>query len=508
MSGKRIKQVIGMLFLILMATFGYIFASFSPAQAEWHVNPPTVPNFPVDLQGRAVYESSPMLADVNGDGLLDIVIGGADQDSCRGRLYAVSASGNVLWDIQTRAPINSTPAVHDIDDDGVIEVVVGMGTQESRHCSNGGLLAVSGTSGQVEWIFDTQDWLGHVQDGYTDPVFSSPSFADFDGDGKKEVVFGAWDQCIYMLDSQGNPIWPDLTGIPGQVHCGGHGFYNEDTIWSSPAVVDLDQDGKLEIVIGADITAGNRNGDPSGGYLYVFDDCGNVLARQWLDQAIYSSPAIGDLDGDGELEIVIGTGGWFSGKGYYVSVWNYRPGSLVTDSLVQKYCWSTCGVVFSSPSLADLNKNGSLDVIAISNIGDGPWIGGADYGSKVYAWDGVTGEKLFETMICDTFGNAFNVHASPTIADIDGDDYFEILYSHAWEVGVLNHDGTHYTDYSSHSVNNPACARTTPPTTNMTFWATWSVFGTPAIGDLDNDSNLEVYIGGGASCPNSGKLYG
>ncbi len=492
----RIWRSVGLLALCGLL-LGLTFPEGDLVKAEWNVNPQFTPGFPVHLAGASIYESSPTLVDLNGDGQLDIVVGGVGQNACRGRLYAVSGSGQVLWDIQTRAPINSTPAVDDIDLDGVLEVVVGMGTNSSKNCAHGGVLAVDGLSGTKEWAFDTQDWLNHTQNGYLDPVFSSPTIADFDNDGDKEITFGSWDQCVYLIDHNGMPLWPDLTGIEGQRHCGGHGFYNEDTIWSSPAVGDLNGDGVLEIIIGADISTGNRNGDPPGGYLYVLDIEGNVLAREWFNQTIYSSPAVGDLDDDGVLEIVVGTGGWLEGAGYYVTAWNFVGCNDPRSALVEKYHWSTNGRAFGSPALADLNGNGGLDVITIANVGDGPWTGGCDNGSQVWAWDGKTGENLFKTMACDTFGNAFNVHASPSVADIDGDGFLEILYSHAWEVSILNHDGTYYTDYSSHSVNNYACAQTTPPTTNLTFWANWNVFGTPAVGDLNGDGNLDVVIGGG-----------
>ncbi len=483
-------------------------------QAAWNINPPSVAGFPAALGNGGVYsEASLTLADANGDGQLEIFVGKPDESNpnCRGRLYAVNAVGTVLWNIQTRAPIHSTPAVADIDNDGVPEVVVGLGSVQSENCANGGVLAVNAQTGAQKWIFDTQDWLNHAPNGFTDPVFSSPTIADLDHDGDQEIVFGAWDQCIYMLNGAGIPLWPELNAISGQHHCGMHGFYNEDVIWSSPAVADLNGDGILEIITGADITAGNRYGDPSGGYLYVLDINGAQLARRWFDQRLYSSPAVGDIDADGKLEIVIGTGTHLANKGYYTTAWNFVPGAPVTSALAQKYYWATSGRVFTSPALADLNKNGGLDVVIISNVGDGAETGGQDLGSKVFAWDGKTGAKLFETMVCDWLGNAFITHSSPVVADITGDGNFEILFSHAWEIAVLNRNGTYYTDYSSVGPNKPACARTVAPTTQLTFYAANSVYGTPAVGDLNGDGGLEVVASGGQNYagpnPDGGAIY-
>ncbi len=82
--------------------------------------PPAASGFPVTLPGgAAIYQGSPTLADVTGDGKLTTFVGGSDAgNACLGRLYAVGPTGTVLWDIQTRAPIDSTPAVADIDGDG------------------------------------------------------------------------------------------------------------------------------------------------------------------------------------------------------------------------------------------------------------------------------------------------------------------------------------------------------------------------------------------------------
>ena len=51
----------------------------------------------------------------------------------------------------------------------------------------------------------------------------------------------------------------------------------------------------------ADITGGGRLPDgtrtQNGGFIYVFDKDGNVLVRRFVDEAVFSSPAVADLDG-------------------------------------------------------------------------------------------------------------------------------------------------------------------------------------------------------------------
>ena len=482
------------------------------SRASWNNPPPAQPGFPQTLNGANFTESSPILADLDGDvSTLEIVIAGRDRTgttpNCQGRVYAYRPNGTKYWETVVRAPVNSAPAVADLDGDGAPEVVVSMGGYASGQCWHGGVTALDGRDGSIRWTFDTQDWMNHNPDGWLDGVYSSPAVGDVNNDGQIEIVFGAWDQCIYLLrGSDGTPIWPELNAVQGQHHCGQHGFYNEDTIWSSAALADLDNDGMLEIVIGADITAGNQNGDPTGGYVYVLRYDGVVLAREWLDQAIYSSPAIGEIDKDGQYEIVIGSGTYLAATGYYVKVFNYNPAAAkVTDRLVQKWSLTTSGRVFTSPALADLNGDTYLDIIAIANIGDGPENGGADNGSKVFAWSGQSGAKLFETMPCDfntgnPYRNYYVTHSSPVVAEVGRsvDTGLKILFAHSSEVAVLNADGTYYTDAGCSSSE----------TTNITYWNWGPTFGSPAVGDIDSDGKVEVVIGASAQGnPTVGALY-
>ena len=67
------------------------------------------------VPGAWFVHSSPVIADVDGVGGNDIVVGGLD-----GRLYAWDAAGNPLrgWPAQATAAVASSPAVGDLDGDG------------------------------------------------------------------------------------------------------------------------------------------------------------------------------------------------------------------------------------------------------------------------------------------------------------------------------------------------------------------------------------------------------
>ncbi len=481
---------------------GKVEASPRAAPEWWQSLPPEQPGFPVVLSGASlIYASSPTLADLDSNGTLEVILGGRDlvngQPGNGGVVYAYRDNGTLLWERHVRAPVNSTPTVSDLTGDGHPDVIVSMGGVTDRPQRwHGGVIALNGLTGQELWTFNTQDWLDHVHDGWRDGVISTPAVADMNGDGFPEITFGAWDQCLYLLDRNGQPLWGNLPGILGEVYCGGHGFYNEDVFWSSPALADVTGDGRLEIITGADISPGNVWGDPGGGYLYIINVDGQTLAREWMDQVIYSSPAVADLDNDGQSEFVVGTGTYWPDKGYYVSAFDYQPSAAsVRDRLVLKWRKATVGWVYPSPAVADLDNDGWLDVVITV-----PTTKSALADTFIYAWRGRDGSLLFQQLLCDFTGRSNHSLASPVVADIDGDSRPEILVSHAWEVAILNHDGSHYTDYS-----NPqwpgvpveeACRRTTPPTTNLTYWTEYLTAASPAVGDLDGNGEVEIVIGG------------
>jgi hypothetical protein len=486
-----------------------------PVGIEWYQSqPPAQPGFPVAVSGAYFsWGSSPTLVDLDGNGKLEIVVAGRDLSGGSpgngGMVYVYRYDGTLFWQAHVRAPINSTPTTADITGDGHPDVVVSMGGFVETPHWDGGVIALNGLTGQELWTFNTQDWLNHNPDGWRDGVFSTPAIGDINDDGQPEITFGAWDQCIYLLDRFGQPLWGNLPGLlPGQIRCGGHGFYNEDTVWSSPALADVTGDGRLEIIVGADISPGNVWGDPGGGYLYILDADGNTLAREWMDQVIVSSPAAADLDNDGAWEFVVGTGSSYASRGYYVSAFDYNPYlSDPVDRLVLRWRQPTQGRVFPSPAVADLNKDGWLDVVITAPTGD--W---GENGTFIHAWRGRDGAVLFQRRACDMWGNSGNTLSSPTVADVDGDGWPEILFSHQWEVSILNHDGTYYTDYSSPQYtdgpNHPGCVRNHQPTTDLSYWAQWTVYASPAVGDLDGDGDAEVVIPGhNPANPNQGMIF-
>ena len=136
-----------------------------------------------------------------------------------------------------------------------------------------------------------------------------PVTADVDGDSCKEILYTANDGLVhcFSLDGTEHGSWPfDLNSNSSVI-----------TYASRPAAVDVNGDGKLEVIFATYTPVGQNS---VRGKLYVLDYTGKKLAEVTLppmfytnaDPAIYANgsqttPVVADIDNDGKLEIVVAT---------------------------------------------------------------------------------------------------------------------------------------------------------------------------------------------------------
>jgi hypothetical protein len=348
--------------------------------------------------------SSPTIADVNGDGRNDIVIGHQN-----GLLHVINAAnGRDLagWPQQTGTAIDSTPAVGDLNNNGHKEIVVGLGSTWV-HNQQGGV-AIYNANGSLHCVYRTQDyfniWTNNPHpDGYADGVYSSPAIGDINGDGYPDVVFGAFDLHIHAIDRNCNQIMSDTT---------------EDTVWSSPALYDVNGDGRADILIGGDQSAGGAINWAGGEFRLIewtpgstpaCSHCREVWKHQ-IHDTIYSSPAVGDIDGDGRPEVIVGGGSFYNQQdGRDVWAWHVDDGSSLPG-------WpaATSGSTMPAPALGDLNGNGIPEVVASSADG---WV-------RAYKANGTI---LWATHLWHfTPNQGGGPTASPIIADLNGDGHNDV----------------------------------------------------------------------------------
>lgn len=350
--------------LVAVFTVALLVASallFSPrARAQT----PTLPRVWVrDLPGATVRESSPLLTDVDADGGLDLVFGAHD-----GKLWALrGGDGSTVdhWPQPTSNQINSSPSAADVDGDGRPELFVGSGTDSE---STGALYSFA-TDGRLRFRLPLAD--NDFPRGA--PVHSSPAIGDINRDGVLDAVVGALGV---------RSLWA-TRAVDGVVPSGRDLFYWDDTIFSSPAIADVNGDGIDDVVIGGDSSPGPPV-DWRGGMVRAVSGTGQSLWEFRTNDIVRSSPAIGDLDGDGKLEVVVGGGDfWHGSDGNAVFALDAATGAL-------KWRRDLDGITNASPALADLDGDGDLDVA----MGTFNSVARGLSGGSVYALDGRDGRDL------------------------------------------------------------------------------------------------------------------
>jgi putative cell wall-binding protein len=332
------------------------------------VRPATAAELPVvwerALGGAAVRESSPALVDLDGSGTLDVLVGSRGD----GRLYAFDGRGGgdvAGWPQATSNPINSSPAVADVTGDGRPEVFVGSGVDGER---TGALYSLADEGGTR--------WRGTLTDPdfpQGAPVRSSPALGDIDGDGRIEATAGSLGV---------RSLW-SFHGVDGVAIGGRELFYWDDTIFSSAALADVDGDGRVEAIVGGDSSPGAPI-DHRGGMVRAIGGDGRQRWEFLTDDIIRSSPAVGDIDGDGKDEVVFGVGDFWHGRDA-IAV-------FALDAATGRLKWrrETDGVTNSSPALADIDGDGRLDV-AVGTFDSGAL---GKRGGSVYALRGTDGSDL------------------------------------------------------------------------------------------------------------------
>ena len=249
-------------------------------------------------------ESAPTLADVNGDGLLDLIIGSKVAPS-GGESGTVTWFANVgtvsqpafreMGVLPLRGDYNYAPAVVDLDGDGKMDIVVGTWRdrlQWYRHV---------GTVTAPSWeMADTA--LVTITRGTN----STPSFGDIDGDGLADLVIGEASGTINLYLNRGTKTTPRFALVSDEFQ------HIKVGRRSAPTLVDMDGDGKLDMLIG--------NGD---GLIQLWRNTtvgGEVRFERDPTFVVQSHanavPAVGNLHGPGSLDLLVGTssGGirWFA----------------------------------------------------------------------------------------------------------------------------------------------------------------------------------------------------
>ncbi|MFH1883995.1 MAG: S8 family serine peptidase [Planctomycetota bacterium] len=263
---------------------------------------------------------SPILADLDGDGDSEIIVALDKESRESDGLYAIQGDGTFLW--QRRYTSKGPMSVADFDGDGDVEIAL---------CGYG-----PGISRVYTFILDHQGqqikrWRGGSTKG--------TAIVDLDADGEFELVFCTEDS-VMAVHIDGSTVWEAQVGE----------MLGEDGALS---VGDLDNDGFSEVYVSSYVEADGF----AFSLVHAFDHQGKELSeagfpKTLMGNASSSPPLIGDIDGDGQKELVV------SATGAPIMAWesdgSVTPGfpmlGLSTD-------------FYSSPVLEDLDKDGDIEMM-------------------------------------------------------------------------------------------------------------------------------------------------
>jgi hypothetical protein len=423
-----------------------------------------VEGYPRNLGGSG--EASPTFADLDGDGAEELVVGLAD-----GSIHAFRHDGGEAagWPVR----VKRRWALDETNPNNVL------GSCAFRQ-DKSGCLATTGV----------------VDPDVRQTMMMPPAIGDIDNDGNLEVAVGTWDGWVTVFEHDGTlkEGWPQSVDfsffVPDKYHVIEPGFF------AAMVLADLDGEEGLEIIGAAmdqHIYVWHQNGEPMAPYPVRVSSDPDQGAR------IVCTPAVGDIDGDGLMEIAVGTSEIFGAGGNANEARAYVL-DAETGAIAHGWPQSLYGLtvdvlpivgrgIVTNPILADLDYDGTLEISFDTTSTQG-WI---------FDHDGA----IYRKMDNKTFGEASDSADTPAyilmnngaMGHIDpegGIDFvkgtagfdFALAFAGGGERGYFDHQ------LSGWDTDTGKMMRGFPRVHDD-----WQFFNTPTIVDINNDHDPEVLIG-------------
>ncbi|MEC9208982.1 MAG: LamG-like jellyroll fold domain-containing protein [Bacteroidota bacterium] len=396
--------------------------------------------------------SSPRSTDLNGDGVMDVVIGGGTDSvfSDNGIMAYNGVDGSLLWKRSSRDEVFGSAIFQDITSDGINDVIiVGRSAQ---------LLAIDGTNGTLLW-----DYFPYSTNPADSGLFNfyNPQFIhDIDGDTYPDILVAnggdhtapAWQSnrppghLMVVSALTGNLIIKAVVPDSSEIYC-------------SPIVADIQNTGNKWVLYGT-------GGENFGGNFYAVllsdlllgNITGSIILASDLNKGFIAPAAIHKTD-YGTYDIIIQS---FDGLVTKIAgqtfspIWTYqKPG---TESSAE-------------PVIGNFTGDLTPDVLLVLFKGTAPSYN--DYYQVML--DGNDGTVSF----LDSLG-AINFSSSNSV-DLNNDGRDEGLYSITYLDGGYFKNRVESIDFTTNTINTLDQTRTGV-----------NIGSTPLITDLDNDGLLDL----------------
>jgi len=286
--------------------------------------------------------SCPVFADIDGDSDFDLFIG---QDE--GKILYYRNDGSIYLPSWTPITQNylfidlgthTHPALVDIDGDSDVDLFAGEYEGNINFYQNQVTVPIP------SWSMNTENYFAIEADD-----FPAPTFADIDQDGDSDLFIGRKDGKMDFYENIGTAESAFWNLIPGE-----YDFLDVGT-YVSPAFVDIDGDFDMDMFVGQIY-----------GKIYFYLNDGTPQSPSWtlgsgdfesIDVGWYSVPTFGDLDSDGDFDLLVG-----NEEGRICFFQNEGTAESSSFLFITDFFDSIDVGERSTPVLCDFDSDGDLDL--------------------------------------------------------------------------------------------------------------------------------------------------
>ena len=448
----------------------------------------------------------PAWADIDADGDLDVFVGAAD-----GNTYFLENQGSSTTTAFGQAVANpfgladvgsdAAPTFADLDADGDLDAFVGVFSGDIRFFENTGSAAapafaaattnpfgLNGSNVQTVIAFADIDGDGDL-DAFTNsngplrffentgtpaaPAFAAEVIQPFGLDGAGDHVafadidddgdldyFAGSSVDIYFQENTGSSVAPAFAPRLDSP------FGLSDG--EAPAFGDIDDDGDLDILVGEE-----------SGAIHSFANVGTAAAPAFVftpaapvgltSLAISSRPALADIDADGDFDAFVGNP---LGTTYFFENVGTSLTPVFAAALANPFGLGS--VLDVAPSFTDIDDDGDLDAFL-----------GGDADLRFSENVGSAAVPSFAAPVVNPFGlTSIPTNTKPTLADIDADGDPDLLVG---TNGILRY---------FENVGTPAAPAFAAPVEEPFGLSSLQFVNSPTFVDVDGDGDVDVFVGG------------